>query len=581
MAAVAHNDDSDKEDSQPAPSGSNSFTPEQYSRLLNLINQQQTNDIPVLADDPHNSCLLAGKFCLISCSNTTWIIDSGATNHMTYDLNLFKSLYLVSNNMQNTITIPDRSKISIAHHGTIELNPEITLHNVLHVPNFHFNLISVNKLCKDISCTISFTNDMCYLQGPSLRRPLQLGRIKNGLYYCQTAPTNIKPQAQVPNTFSCLSALNKIDASKLWHLRLGHAPFSVIKLALPNLNISSCLNSSLCKIYPATRQSRLSFNHSSIKSVSPFELLHLDTWGPYKSATHSTCHLFLTIVDDFTRCTWIYLMKYKSDASSVFQSFYSYVFNQFNALIKTIRSDNAPDLCEGPMKIFLTSKGISHYKTCRDTPQQNGVVERKHKHLLETARALYFQSNLPIHFWEDCVLTAAYLINRMPLQTLNNISPYEKLFHTKPNLSHLRSFGCLCYVSTTTIHRHKFAPRANPCIFIGYPNLQKAYKVYDLVLKKTIVSRDVIFFEKQFPFHLQFDKQSTSSQFYPFFLPLSTTIFLLLVMTPFLVLLIQITIILHKTPQNQNLAFQLHLIPQHPLQHHRQLSPTLNNNIYL
>ena len=215
-------------------------------------------------------------------------------------------------------------------------------------------------------------------------------------------------------------------------------------------------------------------------------------------------------------------MKYKSDASSVFQSFYSYVFNQFNASIKSIRSDNAPDLCEGPMKIFLTSKGISHYKTCRDTPQQNGVVERKHKHLLETARALYFQSNLPIHFWGDCVLTAAYLINRMPLQTLNNISPYEKLFHTKPNLSHLRSFGCLCYVSTTTVHRHKFAPRANPCIFIGYPNLQKAYKVYDLVLKKTIVSRDVIFFEKQFPFHLQFDKQSTSSQFYPFFLPLST-----------------------------------------------------------
>ena len=202
--------------------------------------------------------------------------------------------------------------------------------------------------------------------------------------------------------------------------------------------------------------------------------------------------------------------------------FYFYIKTQFNALIKSIRTDNAPDLCAGQMKIFLLDKGIIHYRTCPATPQQNGVAERKHQHLLETARALSFQSNLPTQFWGECILTAAYLINRMPSQSLGLISPQEKLLQIKPNLSHLRSFGCLCFASTKKIQRTKLDPRANPCVFLGYPNLQKAYKVYDLVTKKILISRDVIFFEKHFPFHLTTAKSSLSSPFYPFFLPITT-----------------------------------------------------------
>ena len=92
--------------------------------------------------------------------------------------------------------------------------------------------------------------------------------------------------------------------------------------------------------------------------------------------------------------------------------------------------------------------GIEHQKSYRDTPQQNGVVERKHKHLLETARALSFQSNLPKSFWGYCILSVAYIINRLPLQCLNNVSPYQKLFGKPPSTDHMRSFGCLGFVST-------------------------------------------------------------------------------------------------------------------------------------
>ena len=116
---------------------------------------------------------------------------------------------------------------------------------------------------------------------------------------------------------------------------------------------------------------------------------------------------------------------------------------QFQLNIKTIRCDNAKELTEGAILQYYFTQGIVLQKTCAATPQQNGIVERKHRHLLETARALFFQSKLPISYWNECVLTATHLINRTPLKSINNISPYEKLYGKLPSLHHLRVFGCL------------------------------------------------------------------------------------------------------------------------------------------
>ena len=159
------------------------------------------------------------------------------------------------------------------------------------------------------------------------------------------------------------------------------------------------------------KQHRLPFSSSSIKSVVPFQLLHVDVQGPYAQPTYDSCSFFLTIVDDFTRCTWIFLMKHKSDSVDHLTHFLEYVATQFGRTVKTIRSDNAKELCDGSILNLYKSKGIVHQRSCSDTPQQNGVVECKHKHLLEMARALYFQSNVPLCFWGDCVLCACYLIN--------------------------------------------------------------------------------------------------------------------------------------------------------------------------
>lgn len=107
----------------------------------------------------------------------------------------------------------------------------------------------------------------------------------------------------------------------------------------------------------------------------------------------------------------------------------------------------------------------------------------------------------------------------MPFELLQNKTPYEMLFQVKPDLTYLRSFGCLCFVSTTTVGRDKFMPKAHPCVFIGYQFGQKGYKMYNLVTKKLLVSRDVRFFENIYPLHALTNNHLTPT--YPSYIPSS------------------------------------------------------------
>lgn len=152
------------------------------------------------------------------------------------------------------------------------------------------------------------------------------------------------------------------------------------------------------------------------------------------------------------------------------------------------------------MQHFFREHGILHQQSCVQTHQQNGVVERKHRHLLDVARALRFQANLPLTFWGECVLTAAFLINKIPTPVLCGKTPHEVLLKTKPNFRALRVFGCLCFAINIDPSKHKFDPRAKLGFFVGYPFGLKGYRIYDLETKKISVSRHVVFHETKFPF---------------------------------------------------------------------------------
>ena len=144
---------------------------------------------------------------------------------------------------------------------------------------------------------------------------------------------------------------------------------------------------------------------------------------------------FLTVVDDATRATWLFLMKSKSEVRQLFSSFYTMVHTQFGLKIKAVRTDNAKEF---DMFDFFNSHGIIYQLSCIYNPQQNSIVERKHQHLLSIARALQIQSQLPIKFWGDCVLHVAYLINRLPSPLLHDKTPFELLFHKLPDYSLLK-----------------------------------------------------------------------------------------------------------------------------------------------
>lgn len=220
--------------------------------------------------------------------------------------------------------------------------------------------------------------------------------------------------------------------------------------------------------------------------------------GSFYTISSCGARYFLTIVDDYSRAVWVYLLIDKKEVFKMFMSFIALVDRQFNKNIRFVQSDNGTEF--NSLKDYFMENGILFQSSCVGTPQQNGRVERKHRHIFNVARALHFQGNLPLYFWGECVLTAVHLINRTPSANLNNKCPYEILFGTLPVYDELRVFGSLCFVHNQSAKDDKFASRNKKFIFVGYPFRKKGWKLFDLDTKKFFVSRDVKFCEDVFPF---------------------------------------------------------------------------------
>lgn len=213
-------------------------------------------------------------------------------------------------------------------------------------------------------------------------------------------------------------------------------------------------------------QTRLSFPNSSISSLAPFNIIHYDICGPHKIYSYYGAKKNLTIVNDFSHFTWLYFMRYKSETQSLLQKKNAWVKTQYGRNIKSLRSDNGANFFL--YNLFFNNHGTNFQHSCTYTTQQNGVVEHKHGHLLNVARALRCQANLPLKFWREHIQTACYLINRLPTPLLFNKAPYEKLFQKPPFYTHIRVYGCLCF-ATNLSTTHKFDTQARKCIFLGYP----------------------------------------------------------------------------------------------------------------
>jgi len=446
-----------------------------------------------------------------NASSPTWLVDSGASHHMTNS----------STNLQNPesytgleqVYVGDGKGLSISHSGSSTLHTpshSFQLRNVLHVPDLTHNLLSVNKFLLDNWCSMHLYPFHFHVKDISSGKMLFKGPVHNGFYPFQSHSSGYVSH----QPHACAAS---VHASKdIWHQRLGHpSPKIINKLSSSScISVSSTHPATFCNGCAVSKSSRLPFVSVPSHTSKPLELIHTDVWGPASVSSVQHHRFYIIFVDDFTKYCWFFPMQYKSDAFSIFVKFKAHVENLLCTKILTLRSDAGGEFLSIGFSDFLVKHGITHQLSCPHTPEQNGCSERKHRHLVETTITLLAVSKVPFHFWDHAFATAVYLINRMP--TVSKVSPWELLFHRSPSYQSLRIFGCSCFPWLQPYSKSKLAPKSTQCVFLGYSINHKGYKCLDLNSHKIHISRHVVFDESSFPYHRPVSAAPSS-------LPLSST----------------------------------------------------------
>ncbi|XP_078436651.1 uncharacterized protein LOC144707428 [Wolffia australiana] len=234
----------------------------------------------------------------------------------------------------------------------------------------------------------------------------------------------------------------------------------------------------------------------SIPCTKPFDLVHCDVWGPSRVSSRSHFRYYFVFVDDFSRLSWVYLLHDRTDVLSSVRQFLQEISTQYSSTPKILRTDNALEFVQSALQDLCSSRGIIHQTTCPYTSQQNGVAERKHRHLLDMTRTLLIEMGVPHYLWADALLTSAYLLNRLPSSPLGGEVPLHRL-HPDRELFTLppRTFGCVAFVHDHFPNLSKLAPHSLKGVFVVYSRTQKGYRVYFPDQRRYLVSPDVTFFE--------------------------------------------------------------------------------------
>jgi transposase InsO family protein len=226
----------------------------------------------------------------------------------------------------------------------------------------------------------------------------------------------------------------------------------------------------------------------------PLELLHMDLFGPIAYISIGRSKYCLVIVDDYSRFTWLLFLLAKSQTQETLKGFLRQAQNEFGLRIKKIRSDNVTEFKNSKIEGLL-EEGIKHEFSPPYTPQQNGVVERKNRTLLDMARTMLDEYKTPDRFRAEAINTACYSVNLLYLHWILKKTSYELLTGKKPNVSYFRVFGSKCFILVKRGRKSKFAPKAVEGFLLGYDSNTRAYRVFNKSTGLVEVSCDIVFYE--------------------------------------------------------------------------------------
>jgi hypothetical protein len=221
----------------------------------------------------------------------------------------------------------------------------------------------------------------------------------------------------------------------------------------------------------------------------------MDLFGPVAYLSFGGNKYGLVIVDDYSRFTWVFFVYDKCQVQDKVKTFVRRAQKEFGLPIKKVRSDNGTEFKNTQVEEFLDDEGIKHEFSTAYTPQQNGVVERKNRTLIDMARTMLDEYKTSDIFWCEAINTACHAINRLYLHKKLKKTSYELLTGNKPKVSYFRVFGCKCFILNKRPKTSKFAPKVDEGFLLGYGSNEHAYRVFNKTLGRVEVSIDVTFDE--------------------------------------------------------------------------------------
>jgi Reverse transcriptase (RNA-dependent DNA polymerase)/Integrase core domain/gag-polypeptide of LTR copia-type len=440
-----------------------------------------THTIEIKSDSNPSSNFMNYKF---SCFNTSlsqqcnknmnskqisnWILDSGASIHMCNDSSFLENF---SSHRGQFVTVSNGVSIPITGFGDLQFNI-LDLNNVSHtillkkvafVPQLTVNLLSVRNLTK--FGDVVFNKDSCIMLKP---HKIKLGSLMNSTYVLEITHNSVVQK--INNTsFACIHE---------WHRKLSHRNLDQIKRVkdVLNLSVSKCSCSDDCLSCIQSKICVQTFPKQSRKPDFPRELITSDLCGSFNTESIGGSKYFMTFTCAATDFTEVVTLRNKSDCKQEVINFMEKCFTQFGNYPKVFRTDRGGEYLDSELQNYLKSKGIQPQCTVANSPQQNGISERKNRTLVEAVRTLLVEKKLPHFLWAEALYHACFTFNCIP-KINETKSPREKFFNKSSNISFIE-FGSPVIFKMNAQNMSKLKPKGEFGIFVGFDQNSKGYRIY-------------------------------------------------------------------------------------------------------